>query len=104
MLSGITDEIKLKTGTSTTVKLKGLATAGYEWNYAIDDNNDCINVSKEIVLPEKLTQKNMGASADEVFTIIAQKKGKVNIHFSQQRSWEKNIDPVNEKKVKIIIE
>ena len=104
MPSSMTDEIKLKTGTSTTVNLKGSATAGYEWNYAIDDNEDCIKVSKEFVLPEKLTPKNMGASADEVFTITAIKKGRVNIHFSQQRSWEKNIDAVNEKKIKIIIE
>ena len=104
MPSGITDEIKLKTGTSTTIKLKGLATAGYEWNYTIDDNEDCIKVSKDFVMPEKLPQKNMGASADEIFTLTAQKKGTVNIHFFQQRSWEKNMDPVNEKKVKIIIE
>jgi predicted secreted protein len=104
MPSGKTDEIKLKPGSSTAVPLKGLATAGYEWSYAIEGNKDCIKVSKEFVLPEKLTQKNMGASADEVFTITAQKKGIVNIHFSQRRSWEKNRDPVNEKKVKIIVE
>ncbi|MEP6949876.1 MAG: protease inhibitor I42 family protein [Ginsengibacter sp.] len=99
-----TDEIKLKTGTSTTITLKGLATAGYAWNYTTDDNNDCIKVSKEFVLPEKSGQKNMGASADEVFTITAQKKGVVTVHFSQLRSWEKETDPANEKKVKVIIE
>ena len=104
MTSTIADEIKLKTGESTTIRFKGLATAGYGWNYTIDDNEDCIKVTKEFAEPEKFIQKNMGASVDEVFTITAQKKGTVNIHFSQRRSWEKNIDPVNEKEVKIIIE
>jgi predicted secreted protein len=99
-----TEEITLKKGISTTIKLKGSATAGYAWNYTIDDNKDYIRVTKEFVLPEKLTPGKMGASADEVFTITAQKKGTVHIYFYQQRSWEKNMDPVNEKKVKIIID
>ena len=46
----------------------------------------------------------MGASANEVFTVTAQKKGIVNIDFFQLRSWEKKTDPVNEKKVTVIIE
>ncbi|MGH2564369.1 MAG: protease inhibitor I42 family protein [Ginsengibacter sp.] len=98
------EEIKLKTGESTTFKLKGLATAGYEWNYAIDNNENLITVSKDFTLTEKITRKNVGTSADEVFTINANKKGQVNIYFFQKRGWEKNVDPVNEKKIKIIIE
>ncbi|MEP6926483.1 MAG: protease inhibitor I42 family protein [Ginsengibacter sp.] len=104
MASDIVGDIKLKTGESTTIKLKGLATSGYEWNYSIDNNKDCIKVSKEFMPPDKSIKKNIGASSDEVFTITAQKKGTANINFFQQRSWEKNIDPVHEKKVKIIID
>jgi predicted secreted protein len=103
-MPGVAGEIKLKAGESTTIKLKGLATAGYVWNYTTDDNKDCIKVSKEFTQPQDLTQRKMGASADEVFTITAQKKGLVHIYFSQQRSWEKNINAVNEKKVTILIE
>ena len=95
-------EIKLKAGESTVIKLKGLATAGFEWNYTTD-NKDCIKVTREFSLSEP-DSKQAGASANEIFTIAAQKKGTVNIHFSQQRSWEKNVAPVNEKNVKIIIE
>jgi len=94
------EEIKLKTGESTTVKLKGLATAGYQWNYTIDDNKNLVTISKDFLL----TQKSVGASADEVFTIKANNKGVVNITFFQKRNWEKNVDPVNEKKIKITIE
>ena len=94
------EEIKLKTGESTTIKLKGLSTAGYQWNYTIDDNKNLITVSKDF----QLTQKTAGASADEIFTIKANNKGIVNITFFQKRNWEKNVDPVNEKKIKITIE
>jgi len=104
MPADIIEEIKLKTGESTSLKLKGLATAGYEWNFTTDDNKNYVEVSKEFKLSEKLTQKNMGASADEIFTIKANKNGIVNIYFFQKRNWEKNTNPVNEKKVKIIIE
>jgi predicted secreted protein len=104
MLADNIEDIKLKTGESTTIKLKGLATAGYEWNYSIDTNKDLITISKDFILTEKLTQKNMGTSADEVFTITANNKGFVIITFFQQRNWEKNVDPVNKKKIKISIE
>jgi len=35
---GNIEEINLKTGESTVVQLKGLATAGYQWSYTTDDN------------------------------------------------------------------
>ena len=104
MQADTTEEIKLKRGESTTVKLKGLGTAGYEWNYTIDGDQNLIAISKDFVLPEKLTQKNMGTSADEVFTINANKKGQLIIYFFQKRGWEKNTEPINKKKVKVIIE
>ncbi len=78
--------------------------AGYEWNYTIDGDTGCIKISKDFDLPQKSTKKNKGASADEIYTITAQKAGITNIHFIQQRNWEKNADPVNEKKVKVIVE
>ncbi len=97
-----TEEIKLKRGETTSIKLKGLATAGFEWNYNIDGDKNLITVSKDFVLNEPLTQKNMGTSADEVFTIKANSNGTMTIHFFQTRKWE-NVDAVNEKKIKIII-
>lgn len=94
------EAIKLKAGESTTITLKGLGTAGYQWNYTIDNNKNLVSISKDFIL----TQKNAGASADEVFTIKANGKGIVNISFFQKRSWETNVKPANEKKVVITIE
>ncbi|MEO6327520.1 MAG: protease inhibitor I42 family protein [Ginsengibacter sp.] len=78
--------------------------AGYEWSYIIVGDKDCIKGSKDLDLPEKSTQKNTGISADEIFTISGKNKGVANIHFTQQRSWEKKAEPVNERKVKVTIE
>ncbi len=103
MDTNIPDVIKLKNGDSTFITLKGLATAGFEWNYTTD-NKDCVKVLREFVLPKNSNPKIIGTSANEIFTITAQKKGTVNISFVQKRSWEKNVDPANQKNVKIIIE
>jgi len=97
------EEIKLKQGESTEIQLKGLATAGYVWNYTTDADKNVITVSKDFAISKKLTQKNVGASADEVFKITANEKGIVYVTFFQKRSWEKNTDPINTKTVKLII-
>ncbi len=67
------EEIKLKKGDSTKIKLKGLATAGYEWKYDLDDNNDCIKIAKNFE-PQDEKSKSYGSASDEIFTITAKKK------------------------------
>ena len=98
------EEINLHIGESTEVKLKGLGTAGYKWNYSIQTSEDSISISRDLFATDKTSQRNIGASADEVFTIKAVSKGVVNIYFFQNRSWEKNENPANEKRVKITIQ
>lgn len=104
MITNIPEEIKLKTGESTSLKFKGMGTAGYEWNYTIDGSKDCVDVSKEFDSGKKSGKQNVGASADEIFTLAAKKSGTVVIYFTEQRSWEKNSNPVNEKKVSVTVE
>jgi len=104
MPSDETEEITLKKGESTEIQLKGLATAGYIWNYTTDADKNAITVSKDFVVSNKLKQKNAGASADEVFKITANEKGVMYINFFQKRSWEKNTDPINTKTIKLTIE
>jgi len=93
------EEINLKTGESTTIQLKGLATAGYVWSYVTDDNKNLVSISKDYLS----VQKTVGASVDELYTITANNKGVVNISFFQKRNWEKNNNAANEKKIKITI-
>ncbi len=94
------EEIKLKTGESATIKCKGLGTAGYQWDYTIDKAG-VINISKDLVMPPAKKRQPVGTSADETFTITANKKGTANIYLSQKRSWEK--EPVNERRVVVVV-
>ncbi|MEO8766677.1 MAG: protease inhibitor I42 family protein [Ginsengibacter sp.] len=103
MPSGTTQEINLKTGETTSITLKGLTTAGYVWNYVIDGNKDCVRVSKSLAKLKRADQEKTGASADEIFVVKAKKKGTVYIHFSQHRSWEKNVPHANQETVRINI-
>jgi predicted secreted protein len=95
--------VKLKKGKTFVLQLKGLASAGYTWQYTAD-REEIIVVEVEYKLAAPLTQKNAGASANEIFTITALEKGDTIIHFTQVRSWEdKKIPPVDEKTIKLII-
>jgi predicted secreted protein len=98
------DEIKLRVGETTIVQLKGLGTAGYQWTYSVNNNKSLVTISKDFILTDNTSRKNAGQSAEEAFIIKANKKGVVLITFLQQRSWEKNVDPVSQKKIKIVIE
>lgn len=95
-------EIKLKVGESASLPFTSLATAGYEWNYTIDENSDYVALEKDF-LQKEFSKKYIGASADEVFTITAKKKGVTNITFSQRRSWEKEATPYKKQIVKVTI-
>jgi predicted secreted protein len=98
------EKLKLKKGESATIKLKGQGTAGYQWNYSIAENKDIVSLCKDYIMPGKLIQKNIGLSADEVFTITAVETGIVAIDFFQKRSWEQKADIISSKKVEVIIE
>ncbi len=100
--SSQTEIIELKSGDSTVINLKGLASAGYEWT-CDSGNNEIISIRKDFVMEKPNSPVPTSASAAEVFTIKALKKGTIVLHFSQSRSWEKNVPPVNTKTMEIRI-
>ncbi|MEP6748723.1 MAG: protease inhibitor I42 family protein, partial [Bacteroidota bacterium] len=68
------DTVNLKKGKTFVLELKGLASAGFMWQYTVD-NKDLVSIKVDYKLPEPLSPKNMGASANEIFTITALQKG-----------------------------
>lgn len=98
------EEIKLKTGESTDITLKGLGTTGFTWNFTTDTDKPLVAISKEYGPLENYTHKIMGGSADEIFIIKALAKGVVNISFVQKKIWEKNTNSLNSKTVKVTVE
>jgi predicted secreted protein len=87
------ETITLNVGGSTTLKFKSLATAGYVWDYELD------NTGIIYVTPEGTTKSSLlaaGQSLDEVFGIEASAPGIVHVTFRQRRSWQKD-KALNEK-------
>jgi predicted secreted protein len=93
--------VKLKQGDQHVVRLRGLATAGYEWIYENSDQKTA-NVEKAMA-EEPVAGGNLGGSSMEQFTVTALKKGEAILRFSHVRQWE-NKAPREEKLVKLVIE
>lgn len=96
----IPTRIALRVGETYTLKLPGLGTAGYLWTHEVIGNSDFVNVSATTLESSQLgggsESTTVGSSRDELFTIRAIRTGHTTIHFTQQRSWERNQPPLKE--------
>lgn len=101
MPQNIPGNLQLKKGESYVLQLKGLATSGYEWICAIE-NDGVVAVKKEFSATAQTEKKLSGASADETFTITGLQPGKTQLYFKQVRSWEKG-NPASERKIMVTI-
>ena len=96
------NEIKeLKLGTSFPVVLPGLGTAGFQWFFTID-NPDCVDVVRYNYMIETMFME-AGNSLDVVFMVHSKAPGRAVISFEQKRVWEKNMPPINSKKLDITV-
>jgi predicted secreted protein len=98
-------KIELKVGEKYTFRLKGLGAAGYNWEYTIEESKKVVSVSLEFADNQKKVKRIMppGYSSDVLVTIQALEPGNENIHFTQQRSWEKDKPPLNEYVLEIFV-
>lgn len=95
----INETIKLNIGEQYKVVLPGLATAGYEWQYSCT-NSSLVAIDKSF--KPVSSGSAIGSSAEEIFTITASRKGILQLHFSQVRTWEKK-QPADERILNIQI-
>ena len=70
----------------TTVRLEGLASCGYIWEYVID-KDDIVELSHIFDNTEKYDIMSIGASPDEIFKITGIGLGTAVIKFMQSRPW-----------------
>jgi predicted secreted protein len=101
MPENIPESLQLKIGENYVLRLRGLATSGYEWICTVE-NDKVVAVKKEFE-PTAQTAKHLaGASANEIFTITGLQQGNTRLHFKQIRSWEPG-NAVKEKKITITV-
>jgi predicted secreted protein len=88
-----TSEIQnLEQKTYTTIRLTGLASCGYLWDYVVD-RGDIVDISHLYENSDKYDIMGIGSSPDELFKIAGIGLGKVTIKFIQTRPWIDNDMP-----------
>jgi len=95
-----TRKIDLKVGNTNRLELGGLSTAGYTWEYTIDEPKKIVDVTKEIVgdIP-KLPSEGPPPDTFErqtVFSITALNPGITHVRILLRRPWEHDISPLKE--------
>jgi predicted secreted protein len=90
--------IELNVGERYTLRLPGLGSAGYVWEYAVTGDDKVVSIAEATAGQPAPTGGAAPAafSADTVFTIAALEPGQVTIHFTQRRPWEKDKPPLKE--------
>jgi len=83
----------LSVGEEQTVRLPGLATAGYRWQAAIDDEG-VATVSSRFEDGEEKLESKAASSRDELVTVIGQAVGTTRLSLVQRRSWEGDAAPI----------
>ena len=85
------EEIELRKGERSTVRLKGLGSAGYRWSYTVDDPR-IVDVERVIVTtrPGGLPPSH---SLDEQFVITGKMAGETVVRFRQGRPFEPSKPP-----------
>ena len=95
--------LQIKKDSTTLIKFKSLSTAGYVWNYSIDDSL-VVKIEKKDTEFPAMPPKRVGDSGLEVFAVTGLKKGTAKIVFEQKRPWNNGGGPVKIKNYTVRVE
>jgi predicted secreted protein len=94
------DAIELRVGEEYSVRLAGLGTAGYRWEPLLEEGPG-IALVHPVGGDANEGDEAIGASADEVFAVQANRPGTARIRFVQRRPWERDEPPANEHTIQL---
>ena len=83
----------MQVGEEQTVRLPGLATAGYRWQAAVDDEG-VATVSSRFDTDEEKPGTKTASSRDELVTVSGLAEGTARLSLVQRRSWEGEAEPI----------
>jgi predicted secreted protein len=92
-VADVPEELRLRVGEEQTVRLPGLATAGYRWQAAVDDEK-VATVSARFETGKENLESKAASSRDELVTVSGQAVGTTRLSLVQRRSWEGDADPI----------
>ncbi len=90
------------------VRLPGLGSAGYAWEYAVDGLDGTVEVapatsadSADLAAPGGPPPGNSNQAAQ--FTVSARAPGHVLVRFALRRPWEKGVPPLAEYVLEVLV-
>jgi len=89
----VPEDLRLSVGEEQTIRLPGLATAGYRWQASVDDERVATTTSRFETAAERGESKAV-SSRDELVTVRGRGVGKTRLSLVQRRSWEGDAEPI----------
>jgi predicted secreted protein len=87
-MADVPEELHLRVGEEDTIRLPGLATAGYRWQAAVEDDR-VATVSSRFDSGETTgAARTASSSRDELVTVSGRAAGTTRLSLIQRRSWE----------------
>jgi predicted secreted protein len=93
--------MEIKRGERAELRLPGLGTAGYRWQFEVHGEPDVVAVTIDLAQSHEEGSRNAGSSVDEIGTITGSHVGTTKVRFFQRRSWEPATEPHNEYVVEV---
>jgi predicted secreted protein len=84
--------VTLREGEEHAITLAGLSTAGYRWFLEIEGDREAVEVAQRWGVSADQAE-SVGASADEIFTVVGRRPGVARLRFEQRRRWERDVPP-----------
>lgn len=93
-------KINLRAGDTHQLKLGGLGSAGYAWDYAIEGDTGIVAISIESLPPPPRPSPGGpppdSYSTEELLSITALAPGVIKVRLIMRRSWERDKLPLRE--------
>ena len=83
-------DLTLGVGEVHDLALAGLGTAGFRWDYTVEEGDGVVEVSRGHATPEP---GGVGRSATEHVIISAVAPGAATVGLTQSRPWERDVPP-----------
>jgi predicted secreted protein len=97
----VDDQVTLKVGERSTIRLPGLGTGGYRWTFHV--SGDAVTVSVSPAPREEINGRPPGAAVDEIAVIDARHRGHATVTLEQRRSWESTPQPHNRRVLQVTV-
>jgi predicted secreted protein len=95
--------LHLRVGEERSIRLPGLAAAGYAWFPEVSGSEPIVAITKASphVHAEDVRTLPAGSSEDEVFVIKGIREGTTTVTMTQRRPWEKDGEPAARRELRV---